>query len=181
MISAEWLRPMLSLFCILFLAGPTWVLAQEEVAAPVAESSNLIKRVNLEMLEGMVKRSGDTIEASDFFNDKTPRVQAKTEEGMVYFLFGTACSEDGYCKGIELQAVFSPGEDRTYDLEMANELNVKFGAVSIFLTDSGNISVSRYLILDFGQAPENVELNLEVFQSISGRISELLNSVEADG
>ncbi len=157
-------------------------MAEEEVVATArsAETSGLVKQANLEMLESMVKRSGDTVESADLFNENTPRIQAKTEGGMIYFLFGTACSEDGHCKGIEAQAVFAPGEGRTYDLKMANELNIKFGAVSIFLTEGGNIGISRYMILDFGQDPQNVDLNLEIFLSISGRVSELLNRIEAE-
>jgi hypothetical protein len=140
----------------------------------------LVKSADLELISNLAVAAGDEIVSAENLGNPdaapVPQVRAKDSDGMEYYIFGTACNVDTGCYGIQFQVIFSPS-DTPYTFEIANQMTTSFAAVSVFLTDSGNISVSRYLILDHGQAFENLELNLLVFKSISKKIQGQLNDL----
>jgi len=147
---------------------------QQAQPAPAPAASGLIKSVGLSELERLARAGGGTVENADSGNGKPFVVAVDPATGLRYVLYGTACNA-GQCNGIELTASWG-GNAYNTDMTRINEWNLSRAAVSVAVqsADDGSksILVSRYLILDYGQTFENLELNLTVFKSIASGLGE---------
>jgi|GEM_PF-918340 len=151
------------------LTGQPMQGQQAQPAPAPAPADGLIKSVTLADLERLARSGGGTVEDAQA-GDGNPYVVAKdSETGLRYALYGTACNA-GSCSGIEMAATWA-GTAYNTDMNRINEWNLSKAAVSVGVQSnndgSKSVLVSRYLILDFGQTFENLELNLTVFKSIA--------------
>lgn len=138
------------------------VAAAGLLACPaLAQDSALIKSIDEQGLADFAEAQGDEILGYGEAGDVS--VRAQTEDGTIYYLTGTACSEEGVCAGINMSARFDANESVT--LERINEANLRRAAVSVWKLDN-TLGISRYVILDGGQTMENIQINFDNFIAI---------------
>lgn len=125
-----------------------------------AQSTDLVKSVTESDLTRYAEEAGHEVLGYGEAGDVS--VRAKTEDGTVYYLTGTACSE-GICQGINMSARYSANELVT--LDKINTANVRRAAVSVWRMDD-TLGISRYVILDGGMTEENILINLDNFIAI---------------
>ncbi len=150
-----------------------------------AEDSRLVTSIGQEDLEAIIYALGHTLDGTEVYNDIS--VRGKTEEGLLYLLFGTACSEQDEtapsspapaCLGINMQVRYTADDSVT--LAKINQANVERAAVSVWLSKEGNeeqtktLGIARYIILDKGQSMGNIKENVRVLLSISTYVSEVM-------
>ena len=141
---------------------------QQAQPAPAPTTGGLIKSVTLADLERLA-RTGGTVEDAQPADGSPYVVASDPSTGLRYVLYGTACNA-GSCNGIELTATWG-GTAYNTDMSRINEWNLSRAAVSVSVKSnsdgSKSVLVSRYLILDYGQTFENLELNVSVFTAIA--------------
>lgn len=83
------------------------------------------------------------------------------------------CNNNTGCTGLHLIAYFPPGEVLTPQQALSRVLNFNWGraAISAGLDDSGNMFVSRYIVLDGGVTPQNLVANLQVFEALASEFA----------
>jgi hypothetical protein len=125
-------------------------------------------RQQLTDLKSTVTKEADT-------DEKTHYLEAKTESGLIYAVYGAECDSKEAtqrCKGAELVASFSLADKG--DVGEALEL-IDYAALADYKGSDGNVKVSRYVIFDNGITPANFKTNIEVFISLSDKIWDLLD------
>lgn len=101
-------------------------------------------------------------------------VSAKTPEGVVYGMVLAACADGAECAGLRMQVLFDLTDDIT-DARV-NEVNTSFAAVTMVSDRSlSRLSLSRYVILDYGVTRKNVRANLAVLLQILSPALKKLN------
>lgn len=90
-------------------------------------------------------------------------IRAMTGDGTTYYLTGTACSDLGDCKGVNMSARFQ--YEDWYTLASINTANIERAAVSVWKLDNV-LGISRYVILDDGVTPGNLQSNFDNFLAI---------------
>ena len=177
--------------CLLLfsLGGLLSLTGEENSEVPETESAppetveeekggEILYGANMEVIKSVVESIGDNVVGTQFLEDGEPLVQGSTPEGLPYYLYGTSCSENGSCLGIEIVTAFqSPGP--SFSLDLVNSLNNAYTAVSVSLGQQGKIFITRYVILDYGVAKENLELNLQVLQQIALEIGTSLQQMQS--
>ena len=127
----------------------------------LAQDGALIKSVDEQALTDFAEAQGDEVLGYGEAGDVS--VRAQTEDGIIYYLTGTACNEEGVCAGINMSARFDATDVVT--LETINEANLRRAAVSVWKLDN-TLGISRYVILDGGQTMENIQINFDNFIAI---------------
>jgi hypothetical protein len=125
-------------------------------------------RQQLTDLKSTVTEEGDTEE------EKTHYLEAKSESGLIYAVYGAECDSKETtqrCRGAEFIASFELADDS--DVDEVLEL-IDYAAISDYKGSDGDLKVSRYVILDNGITPANLKVNIEVFLSISNKVWDLL-------
>lgn len=129
-----------------------------------ADDSRVLASVTLADLQTLLVEEGHTILSTGDDGDVT--VRAKTADGLIFNLIGTACDTeyaDG-CLGINIQVRYDADGNET--LERINDANLMWGAVSAWYSATGfdgnqpTVGISRYVILDRGATMGNVKDNL---------------------
>lgn len=176
-------------FLLIFLGGFLFLAGEENTEGPETETAlpdtveeekavEILYGANMEILKSVVASIGDNVVGNQFLEDGAPLVQGSTPEGLPYYLYGTSCSENGSCLGVEIVTAFQfPGP--AFPLDLVNSLNNAYTAVSVSLGQQGKIFITRYVILDYGVARENLELNLQVLQQIAMEIYASLQQMQS--
>lgn len=139
----------------------TIIAALALTGAASAQSGDLIEIVTQEDLEAFVVDQGHQVLGTG--EAGAVSVRAETEDGTVYYLTGTACSDLGECQGINMSARFDVNEFVTY--EKINNANIAKAAVSVWQLEN-TLGISRYVILDYGVTMENIQSNFDNFLAI---------------
>lgn len=139
------------------MAGP--LAAQDYVAEQVKKSvtqADLLAVVG--SLGHQVMEEGDPAEAY---------VIAQTEDGINYFLIGTACDVNDIpgCQGIMMQARFELPPGTTF--ETLAKANLDQAALNTWADfEDQTLGFTRYQVLDYGATMANIRENLIVLLSI---------------
>lgn len=129
-----------------------------------ADDNRLIAAVNLPDLQSMLTEEGYTVMSTG--DDSAVSVRAKTEDGLIFNVIGTACETDWAdgCLGLNMQVRYDADtQDR---LARINNANLMWSAVAVWYTEVGfdsktpTIGISRYVILDNGVTAGNIKENL---------------------
>lgn len=146
-------------------------------AGAFAQSDDaLIKGVTTSDMAALIVDAGHTVEK--ITNEgKIHHVQAKTDAGFMYFFSGQQCDATSKCTGLELLSLFTAEPNVT--LAELNDINTDYAAASLS-RQSERFVLSRYLILDHGMTRENIKLNMTVYQTIAGQVSEKLEAASKD-
>ena len=144
----------------LALAGATPALAQSLSAnTALALDDRVVKFVTIEDLKAIIVADGHTVLAVGELGATS--VKAKTREGLVFDLIGTACTEPGVpgCLGISMQVRYDIDSRLTY--EKINRVNTRYWPVSVWIDYEKKIlAITRYVILDDGISMRNIKVNL---------------------
>ena len=143
------------------LLSTTCIAAATAQDATSFDESRVVRSITTADLEAIALASGH--EVTDRDTDKH-QVVAKTEADFKYVLNGTACADDGTCKGINMVVSYSWSDEMS--LESLNKANVQYAAASIWKSGTA-VGVSRYLILDGGMTIENIKVNLNNLLSLA--------------
>ena len=130
-------------------------------ASAAAQSGETISYVTEDDLTSFVEDQGH--EVLGYGEAGAVSIRAETDDGLVYYLTGTACDELGECQGINMSARFDANEYVTF--EKINDANVSRAAVSVWLLE-GKLGISRYVILDYGVTYQNIQSNFDNFLAI---------------
>ena len=139
------------------------------LAAPAAAQSYNATEVKLSVNTGdlrVISESlGHEIVETD---DEEYMVIARDKDGVVYFLFGTACDVAGVtgCQGIMMQVRYNMPEGVTY--ETLAKANFEQAALNTWADFSDKtLGVTRYQVLDHGATMANIRENVAVMLSIA--------------
>ena len=88
-----------------------------------------------------------------------------------------ACNDDSVCRGLVFYAVL---DQPKLSLSRVNDLNSQYHFLKAHLLEDGKLLLSRYLTADHGIARGNVKVNLEVFASMAGNVSDSTIQVSFD-
>ncbi|MCF6328694.1 MAG: YbjN domain-containing protein [Henriciella sp.] len=143
------------------LLSTTCIVAASAQEATPLDESRLVRGVTITDLEAIVLAKGHTVTSRD--ND-THNVIAETDTGYKYSMKGTACGDDGVCKGINIIASYNMNDKMS--LESLNKANVQYAAASVW-KQGDSVGISRYLILDGGMTIENIKVNLTNLLSLA--------------
>jgi hypothetical protein len=154
----------------LALAGATPALAQSLSAnTALARDERSVNYVTVEDLKAIVAASGHTVLSVGEFGSVS--VKAKTPEGLIFHLIGTACDEPGVpgCEGISIQVRYDVDSRLTY--EKINRVNTRYWAASVWIDhDTKVLAITRYVILDHGVTMRNVKSNLSNLLAINENV-----------
>lgn len=129
-----------------------------------ADDNRVITAVNLPDLQSILTEESYTVMSTG--DDGAVSVRAKTEDGLIFNVIGTACETDWAdgCLGLNMQVRYDADtQDR---LARINNANLMWSAVAIWYTEAGfdsktpTIGISRYVILDNGVTAGNIKENL---------------------
>lgn len=83
------------------------------------------------------------------------------------------CNSSVGCNGLHLIAFFPPADGMSAEQARERVLRYNWGraAVSAGLDDTGNMFVSRYIVIDGGITYENLVSNLRVFEALSAEFA----------
>lgn len=102
----------------------------------------------------------------------------KTDQDLVFGVQGKACSGDDQneepCLGVEFFTVLAGA----FEADYANDVNSRWSAIKATALDSGELMMSRYLILDHGQTLENLRLSLTTVTAITEQVRDENNPQE---
>lgn len=129
-----------------------------------ADDSRLVTSVKLADLQSMVTEEGYTIMSTG--DDGDVSLRAKTEDGLIFNVIGTACDTDyaDGCLGINMQVRYDADGNET--LERINDVNLMWAATSAWYSAGGidgntpTVGITRYVILDQGATLGNLKDNL---------------------
>ena len=151
------------------IAALAGALALVSLAAPVAAQSykadQVKKSVTQADLASIVGSLGHQLIEQSEQGDVL--VVAKDEEGVSYFLIGTACDVNGVpgCQGIMMQARYElPGGTTYQSLAKANNDQAALNIWADF--DEGTLGFTRYQVLDHGVTMANIRENVIVLLSL---------------
>ncbi|MEL8056215.1 MAG: hypothetical protein AAGK66_08680 [Pseudomonadota bacterium] len=137
-------------------------------------NDDLITSVDAALLQRLIASVGDDITQTTEINGAPAVIVKDPDTGLIYQVAGTACNGDR-CSGIEMSARWGATAANS-DLEMLNRLSLTKAAVKVALQTnsdgSESVLVSRYLVLDFGQMYQNLELNVSIFVAIASGLGE---------
>ncbi|HEY7799595.1 MAG TPA: hypothetical protein VIA80_12565 [Hyphomonadaceae bacterium] len=124
-------------------------------------------RQQLTDLKSTVTKEGDT-------DEKIHYLEARTEAGLVYAIYGAECDAETTqrCRGAEMVASFTLADKD--DAGEALDL-IDYAAVADYEGPDGNVKLSRYVIFDHGITPANFKTNIEVFLSLAQKVWDKLD------
>jgi hypothetical protein len=103
-----------------------------------------------------------------------PSVRAKTPEGTLYLLIGTACDDTkSSCLGVMMQVRYD--DDERVNFERINEANLQEAAVTTWWDpESDTVGFQRYIVLDDGVTWLNLRQNVRVLLDVSNAASDIV-------
>ena len=139
------------------------------IAAPVAAQSYNATEVKLSVNSGDLRVISESLGHEIVEVDaEEVMVVARDKEGVIYFLFGTACDVQGVpgCQGIMMQVRYNMPEGVTY--ETLAKANFEQAALNTWADFSDKtLGVTRYQVLDHGATMANIRENLSVMLAIA--------------
>lgn len=154
----------------LTLVGATPAMAQSLSAnTALARDERSVEFVTVEDLKAIIVATGHTVLSVGEFGPTS--VKAKTAEGLIFHLIGTACSEPGVpgCLGISIQVRYDIDSRLTY--EKINRVNTRYWAATVWIDhDKKVLAITRYVILDYGVTMRNVKTNLTNLLAINKEV-----------
>ena len=139
----------------------TLALAAAAISLPAfSQGSDIITSVTEDSLTAFGEAQGHEVLGYGEAGDVS--VRAESDDGIVYYLTGTACT-DSVCTGINMNARFDANDLVTF--EKINDANIRRAAVSVWKLDN-TLGISRYVILDGGMTEENIQINFDNFIAI---------------
>ena len=146
----------------LALASPFAAQAQLEQHTASNPAADLVTSVTLEDLRAIATSEGHEIKSE---LDSDIGITVLDDDNLTYVLRGKACQDDASCLGLEMMVMFQ-GD---FSTEFANSINERYSAIKATRTD-GALLLSRYLILDGGQAVDNLGVNLRNTLAIAANV-----------
>ncbi|MEZ0244246.1 MAG: hypothetical protein ACAH11_12785 [Sphingomonas sp.] len=136
-------------------------------SAPRANApTDIIPKVTEADLEQIARDHGDTIDEVHLFEN--PSVRAKSKEGLLYVLIGTACDEAKpiKCEGIMMQVRYTA--DETVTAESILDANMHQAALASWWDkDDKTVGFTRYVVLDHGVTRQNIQANIDVLLALA--------------
>lgn len=134
------------------------------VMPALADDSRLLTSIQLAEIEEVLTSEGHTI--MDTGEEGAVSVRARTGNGLIFSVIGTACDTDlaDGCLGLNMQVRYDADGKET--LERINNANLMWSAASVWYTQTGfdgktpTVGISRYVILDNGVTLGNIKENL---------------------
>ncbi|MDP3735938.1 MAG: hypothetical protein Q8R02_01035 [Hyphomonadaceae bacterium] len=152
----------------LLVAGGLFAAAV--IAAP-ASAQTVMTDFSFDDLRLVFADLKDTVTDEDTNSDGIHFIEAKTEGGLSYVIYGRQCATEKplRCTGAQIMSSFTIKSARLAEAIQA----IDYAAVSDFAEDD-ELKLSRYLIFDGGITRENLKTNLTVFRSIADKAWDLL-------
>ena len=116
-----------------------------------------------------------TITDEDETEDKIRYLEAKTESGLVYAIYGLECegaADTQRCRGAEIVASFSLADKSKAEYALGL---IDYAAIADYKGTDGDVKLSRYVIFDNGITPANFKTNIEVFLSLANKVWDKLD------
>ncbi|MBN4055769.1 hypothetical protein JYT95_00400 [bacterium AH-315-J23] len=125
---------------------------------------HLIKGIDLKLLKQLLEDSGMKFQKASTYSSGSPLVYFTDADDNTYVIGGAICNQT--CNAIQLTAVIK--RSTPIDYSEINTQDVKYSVASImrFQSKPNQISINRYVILDGGQNPHNLILEIKVFTQI---------------
>jgi len=118
-------------------------------------------------LKSTIKKEAET-------DDKIRFIEAETEDGLIYAIYGLECDSKEptqRCRGAEMVASFDL--ERDGDIGEALDM-IDYAAVADYKGADNRLKLSRYVIFDDGITPANFKVNITVFTNIANDVWDLL-------
>ena len=144
-------------------------------AQDTSRDSELATSVNTVDMRYLIESAGFTV--TQALSTGIGLVGADSD-GLTFGVSGKACGDTPNCVGLDLY-FFLEGN---YTPKDANSINQRWSAIKATVVEDGNMTLSRYLILDHGQTLENLRLNLLTTHAITQNfLAENQEKEEEDG
>ena len=134
-------------------------------SAQSSNDSTIVTSMDAGDIRAFVQRAGHRIAGNV---DSGIGVVGEDSAGTRFVVQGKACGDDQSCKGLMMYLIVDGAGTADY----ANEVNSRWSAIKATALDSGNLLLSRYVILDHGQTLRNLELNLGTTRSIARSVKD---------
>ncbi|ATQ41860.1 hypothetical protein [Caulobacter mirabilis] len=135
----------------------------------VAAAQALLSSASAEDVRTAVVASGAKV--TKVRNDDEVYIAAEASSGMKFGVEGRACkgaSGKKRCDGLYIEATFDVEAAKIDDT--VKKLAPQYAAVAVLANGGDGVRVSRYIILDYGVAPQNLAMNLQVFVAIADKV-----------
>ena len=153
----------------MILAAAALALSVSATAQDASDERTVMTHMTQENIRAFIESAGHTVTGGF---DTSIGVTAEDSDGLKFGMQGKACGDNGRCKGVE----FVVGFDDVGTEDYANRINTQYAAIKATATDDRRLLLTRYLILDYGQTPKNIELSLSTTLSIAKILRDDFNS-----
>lgn len=136
------------------------------VSTEASAQDRMVRSVFQQELNEIVTSGGHTIVETASSGD--PSVTARTADGLVFLLFGTACNANGVagCQGIMMQVRYET--DERVNFERIAQANYTYAAIATWWDrEEGTVGFTRYVVLDGGVSFRNLQENLNVLLGVA--------------
>lgn len=143
------------------------------VSTEASAQDRILRSVFQQELNEIVTAQGHAIVETASSGD--PSVTARTPEGLIYLLFGTACNANGVagCQGVMMQVRYETDERVNY--ERINQANFTYAAIATWWDrEEGVVGFTRYVVLDGGTTFRNLQENLGVLLGVAPMASQIV-------
>ncbi len=131
--------------------------AQAQQNKNSADDEAVVTSISLNDLKDIVREKEHKIINSSK-GEEDPFIFAEADNGTRYYLSGQAC-EKQRCAGLNIRVNYKLDDEPDY--EKINETNLQRAAANVFYQEQ-RLSISRYIILDYGMTLKNIKLNIDV-------------------
>jgi hypothetical protein len=133
-------------------------------AAQTYTPERILEGVKLDDLKAIVSSFEDEVISEGMAGETS--LAARSADGTVYLLLGTACGNETLgCQGVNMQVRFDTEE---IDREKVNRANMAEQALNTwFDADTNTLGFSRYVVLDHGITMGNLRENVVVLLAIA--------------
>lgn len=155
------------------LAGALAALWFALATSPAHAQDTLMKALDFGALRTVSSELDLTVTDEGVDEDGDYYLEAESETGLLFYLYGAGCSEDDPaegCLGLNLVASFTM--DGESDLHEVMD-SISYAFMKIYRSGE-DIKASRYVIFDGGITRENMKENVSVFVQIADAIWEQL-------
>jgi hypothetical protein len=159
---------MRTIFAVLFAFIAVCVISTEASA-----QDRIVRSVFQQELNEIVTSQGHTIVETASSGD--PSVTARTAEGLIFLLYGTACNANGVagCQGVMMQILYETDERVNY--ERVSQANYTYAAIATWWDQQeGTVGFTRYVVLDGGVTFRNLQENLGVLIGVAPLAAEIV-------
>lgn len=143
------------------------------VSTDASAQDRIVRSVFQQDLNEIVTSLGHTVVETASSGD--PSVTARTAEGLIFLLYGTACNANGVagCQGVMMQIRYETDERVNY--ERVSQANFTYAAIATWWDQQeGTVGFTRYVVLDGGVTFRNLQENLGVLLGVAPMASEIV-------